>query len=426
MAKQNVVAMLLAGGQGSRLGVLTRNIAKPAVPFGSRYRIIDFPLSNCTNSGIETVGVLTQYQPLVLNAYMGNGHPWDLDRNTGGLSILPPYQSMSKRDWYKGTANAIYQNIHFIDRYHPKYVLILSGDHIYKMDYRKMLNHHIEKQADATIAVFEVPLEEASRFGIMNTDKTGKILEFEEKPAFPKNNLASMGVYIFNWEVLRKSLIEDENTRGSANDFGKNIIPNLLQEGKSLYAYTFQGYWKDVGTILSLWEANMDIVDTPEALNLSDRSWRIYCRNAARPPHYIADGAVVEQSVFTDGDEIYGEVYHSVIATSVLVEEGAVVRDSILMPGAVVRKGARLERAIVGMDSVIGENCKMGPGQESDDSSYKSKLCSNGISVVEGGLEVRAGLVLSGNSVLSLPEDGHDTPDLKILNVLNWEGGSRC
>ena len=296
MAKQNVVAMLLAGGQGSRLGVLTRNIAKPAVPFGSRYRIIDFPLSNCTNSGIETVGVLTQYQPLVLNAYMGNGHPWDLDRNTGGLSILPPYQSMSKSDWYKGTANAIYQNIHFIDRYHPKYVLILSGDHIYKMDYLKMLTHHIEKKADATIAVFEVPLEEASRFGIMNTDKTGKILEFEEKPAAPKNNLASMGVYIFNWEVLRKSLIEDENNKDSANDFGKNIIPSLLQEGKSLYAYTFQGYWKDVGTILSLWEANMDIVDTPEALNLSDRNWRIYCRNAARPPHYIADGAVVEKA----------------------------------------------------------------------------------------------------------------------------------
>ena len=414
MAKQEVIAMLLAGGHGSRLGVLTDSIAKPAVPFGSRYRIIDFPLSNCTNSGIETVGVLTQYQPLDLNAYVGNGHPWDLDRNNGGLTILPPYQSVSRSDWYKGTANSIYQNIPFIDRYNPSYVVVLSGDHIYKMDYRKMLQDHIANKADCTIAVIEVPWEEASRFGIMNTDEEGTIVEFEEKPEKPKNNLASMGVYCFSWEVLRAELIADEQDPKSDNDFGKNIIPRMFKKGRNLVAHTFKGYWKDVGTFYSLWEANMDILDKPKEIDLSDSTWRIYGRNPIRPSHFVADGAVVERSVLTDGDEIYGKVIHSVISNSVIVEEGAEVRDSFLMPGVVVKKGAQLNRCIVGMHTTIGENTVLGHSRDDNDERYIHKLCTDGITVVQNDITLKEGAIIAPNSMVRLLENEQDNDLIQV------------
>jgi glucose-1-phosphate adenylyltransferase len=402
MARQEVVALILAGGQGSRLGALTKHLAKPAVPFGSRYRIIDFPLSNCTNSGIETVGVLTQYQPLALNTYIGNGHSWDLDRNNGGTYILPPYQSSGRSDWYKGTANAIYQNIEFIESYDPKYVLILSGDHIYKMNYAKMLRNHIKEEAEATIAVFEVPWEEASRFGLMNTDENGNVIEFEEKPKNPKSNLASMGVYVFNWEALRRMLSEDENNPESSHDFGKNIIPAMLAEGMKLSAYRFCGYWKDVGTIGSLWESNMDLLDTPEQINLMDRSWRIYSRNPIKPAHYISSGARVINSALTDGCNIYGTVEHSVLSNSVTVEKGAVVKDSVLMPGVTIRSGAYVDKCIIGFETIIGKNVKAGASVEGDCKYKNAKLCSDGITVFERGLCIREGAVITGNCMVEL------------------------
>ncbi|MFA6736744.1 MAG: glucose-1-phosphate adenylyltransferase, partial [Saccharofermentanales bacterium] len=360
MPKNQIIAMILAGGQGSRLGVLTKNLAKPAVPFGSRYRIVDFTLSNCSNSGIETVGVLTQYQPLDLNTYIGNGQPWDLDRLYGGAFILPPYQKSRGSDWYKGTANAIYQNTQFVDNYEPKYVLILSGDHIYKMNYANMLKSHIDSNADATIAVIEVPWQEASRFGIMNTNKESYITEFDEKPQDPKSNLASMGVYIFTWKTLKKKLEEDEAEPSSSHDFGKDIIPSLLKDRRKLLAYHFSGYWKDVGTIESLWEANMDILDKPEDINLTDSSWRIYSRNPVKPAHYIGKGATVHNSCLTDGCVVEGCVEHSVIFNSVVVEKGAFVKDSILMPGSIIRKGAYLNKVIAGPEVVVGKNAKIG------------------------------------------------------------------
>ena len=398
MAKADVVAMILAGGQGARLGVLTKYIAKPAVPFGSRYRIIDFPLSNCANSGIETVGVLSQYQPLALNTYVGNGHPWDLDRNDGGAYILPPYQRSGKSDWYRGTANAIYQNMDFIDDCDPTYVLILSGDHIYKMNYENMLRAHVEKKADATIAVFEVPWEEAPRFGILNTGANDAISEFEEKPKEPKSNLASMGVYIFTWSALRKVLIEDENNPESNNDFGKNIVPALLNEGKRLFAYRFSGYWKDVGTISSLWEANMDILDRPEEINFMDRSWRIYSRNPVKPSHYIAEGAVVKNSALTDGCQIYGTVEHSVLSNSVTIEKNAYVKDCVLMPGVTVRSGAYLDKCIVAFDTIIGEGVRAGASVEGDSPYLNKKICTDGIVVIERGLKIKAKAVIPANS----------------------------
>ena len=315
--KKECVAMLLAGGQGSRLYTLTEKTAKPAVPFGGKYRIIDFTLSNCVNSGIDTVGVLTQYQPLQLNEYIGTGQPWDLDRNVGGVSVLPPYQGMKGADWYKGTANAIYQNLDFIDRYDPEYVLVLSGDHIYKMDYSAMLDFHKEKGADCTIAVLTVPMEEASRFGIMNTLEDGAIYEFEEKPKQPKSNKASMGIYIFTYKKLREYLIADENTPGSSNDFGKNIIPNMLNAGEKMYAYPFQGYWKDVGTISSLWEGNMDLLGDHPNFNLYDRSWRIFFRSSGNPPQYVADTAEINNSIITEGCVIRGKVENSVLFSGV-------------------------------------------------------------------------------------------------------------
>ena len=347
------IAMLLAGGQGSRLYALTKKLAKPAVPFGGKYRIIDFPLSNCVNSGIDTVGILTQYQPLLLNEYIGNGQPWDLDRLYGGVHVLPPYQTATGSDWYKGTANAIYQNINFIERYDPEYVLILSGDHIYKMDYGKMLEFHKDSNADCTIAVLEVPWEEASRFGIMTADENNVITKFEEKPKEPKSNLASMGIYIFTWEKLRKYLTEDEADKTSSNDFGKNIIPNMLADQQRMVAYPFEGYWKDVGTIESLWEANMDLLEMPMPIDLYDKRWRIYARNPGMPPHYIADGAKVVNCLITEGCEVKGVINHSVLFAGVTVETGAEITDAVIMPGAVIERGAVVRRAIVAENAHI-------------------------------------------------------------------------
>ena len=361
LRKKTCVAMLLAGGQGSRLGILTKNVAKPAVPYGGKYRIIDFPLSNCTNSGIDTVGVLTQYQPLELNSYIGSGAPWDLDiSNGGGVFVLPPYQTVKGSEWYRGTANAIYQNLSFIEEYNPDYVLILSGDHIYKMDYNAMLTDHIRNDADATIAVRPVPWEEASRFGIMNTDDENRIIEFEEKPKKPKSNKASMGVYIFTWEKLRKYLIDDENDKKSSNDYGKNIIPAMLGAQERMFAYNFEGYWKDVGTIESLWEANMDLLMENPPINLHDKSWRIYARNPGFPPHYVAKGASITDSMVTEGSEIYGNVHHSIIFAGVTVEEGANVQDSVIMPGSVIKRGAVVRRTIVAENAVIGAGAIVG------------------------------------------------------------------
>ena len=360
MRKKTCIAMLLAGGQGSRLGILTKNVAKPAVPYGGKYRIIDFPLSNCTNSGIDTVGVLTQYQPLELNAYIGSGAPWDLDLSNGGVFVLPPYQKGKVGEWYRGTANAIYQNMAFIEQYNPDYVLILSGDHIYKMDYNAMLNFHIRHGADATIAVREVPWEEASRFGIMNTDGDDNIVEFEEKPKNPKSNKASMGVYIFTWEKLRQYLTADEADKKSSNDFGKNIIPAMLNDKQVMCAYNFDGYWKDVGTIESLWEANMDLLSTPMPIDLHDKKWRIFARNPGMAPHYIAKGASVQDSLITEGCEVYGNVKHSVLFAGVVIEEGACVQDSVIMPGSVVKRGAVVRRAIVSENAVVGAGSFVG------------------------------------------------------------------
>ena len=395
MRKKEWIAMLLAGGQGSRLYSLTKNLAKPAVPFGGKYRIIDFPLSNCVNSGIDTVGVLTQYQPLVLNEYIGSGQPWDLDRQEGGVFVLPPYQKSSGSDWYTGTANAIYQNLPFIERYNPEYVLILSGDHIYKMDYEKMLKFHKEKEADCTIAVLQVPMEEASRFGIMNAQEDGKIYEFEEKPAHPKSNLASMGIYIFTWKKLREYLEQDAKTPGSANDFGKNIIPSMLAANEQMYAYAFDGYWKDVGTIDSLWEANMDLLDPNVPLSLYDPDWKIYARNPALPPHYIAPGAHVQNSMVTEGCVIEGTVDFSVIFAGVTIEEGAVVRDSIIMPGSVIQKGAVVDYAIVAEQTIIGENAVVGARPEG-----MEDISGWGVTVIGSGVAIGAGVHIAPKAMV--------------------------
>lgn len=384
LRKKTCVAMLLAGGQGSRLGILTKKVAKPAVPYGGKYRIIDFPLSNCTNSGIDTVGVLTQYQPLELNAYIGSGAAWDLDISNGGVFVLPPYQKGKSGEWYRGTANAIYQNIAFIEQYNPDYVLILSGDHIYKMDYNAMLNYHIRHDADATIAVREVPWEEAPRFGIMNTDSDNRIVEFEEKPKNPKSNKASMGVYIFTWEKLRHYLEEDEADKKSSNDFGKNIIPNMLNDKQTLVAYSFNGYWKDVGTIESLWEANMDLLMTPMPIDMHDKRWRIFAKNPGMAPHYIAKGASVKDSLITEGCEVYGNVDHSILFAGVIIEEGARVESSVIMPGSVIKRGAVVRRAIV------AENATVGPGAFVGEESGNIAVIGQGITL-PAGVSIPAG-----------------------------------
>ena len=396
------IAMLLAGGQGSRLYALTQRLAKPAVPFGGKYRIIDFPLSNCVNSGIDTVGILTQYQPLVLNEYIGNGQPWDLDRLYGGVHVLPPYQTATGSDWYKGTANAIYQNINFIERYEPEYVVILSGDHIYKMDYSKMLEFHKAHNADCTIAVMEVPWEEASRFGIMTADEEGTITRFQEKPKNPESNLASMGIYIFTWTKLRKYLAEDEADPASDNDFGKNIIPNMLAANEHMVAYPFEGYWKDVGTIDSLWEANMDLLDPNVALNVGDDDWRIYSRNSGMPGHYIGTDADVQNSMITEGCQVHGKVEKSVLFAGVKVGTGAVVEESIVMPGAVIEEGAHVSYAIVAENVVVKKDAVVGCTKEQAEEPDKW-----GIAVIGEGVTIGVGAKVGPKAmVVKNVEDG--------------------
>ena len=364
MAKE-MIAMILAGGQGSRLYALTQKLAKPAVPFGGKYRIIDFPLSNCINSGIDTVGVLTQYQPMVLNEYIGNGQPWDLDKMHGGVHVLPPYQTAAGASWYEGTANAIYQNMAFIERYDPEYVIVLGGDHIYKMDYSKMLDYHIATNADSTIAVIDVPRSEASRFGIMTCDEEGRIVDFTEKPKEPKSTLASMGIYVFSWEKLRKYLIENENANTGSKDFGKDIIPAMLANDERLFAYEFEGYWKDVGTLDSLWEANMDLLSPSVPLNLYDPNWKVYSRHNNMPPQYIGKNAHVENSMITEGSVVDGTVDFSIISSGVTIEEGASVKYSIVMPGTTIKKNAVVEYAIIGENCVVESDAMIGMNPES-------------------------------------------------------------
>lgn len=386
--------MLLAGGQGSRLYALTRSVAKPAVPFGAKYRIIDFPLSNCVNSGIDTVGVLTQYRPMELNAYLGNGQPWDLDKSEGGVHVLPPYLGAGEKgSWYKGTANAIYQNIDFIDMYNPEYVLILSGDHIYKMDYDKMLDFHKAQNAAATISVLEVTMEEATRFGIMNVDENDVIYEFEEKPKHPKSNLASMGIYIFTWSKLREALIADENDPTSKNDFGGNIIPNLIGKGETCVAYRFGGYWKDVGTIASLWDANMDLLDINSGIQVFDKGWPIYARTNVCPPHVDGPKAEITHSLVAGGCEIDGIVDNSVIFENVTVEEGATVRYSVIMPGAVVKAGAKVEYAILAEDTTVEANAVVGEDK-------------GAIAVVAGGVTVDEGATVPAGAMYTEESKG--------------------
>lgn len=389
--KKHCVAMLLAGGQGSRLKVLTNNTAKPAVPFGGKYRIIDFPLSNCVNSGINTVGILTQYQPLELNEYIGNGQPWGLNRSHGGVQVLPPYARSKKSEWYKGTANAICQNIPFIDRYRPENVLILSGDHIYKMDYSAMLRFHEACGADCTIAVRDVPLAEASRFGIMNTNADGSIYEFEEKPAHPKSTNASMGIYVFKWEVLRKFLLADDEDPGSENDFGKNIIPKMLDAGHSLYAYAFNGYWKDVGTIFSLWEANMELLGQEPAFDLHSHG-KIYARNYAMPSSFISREAHTENALIAEGCEIFGIVRHSVISTGCIIEAGALIEDSVIMPNVHIKSDAIVRNSIIGEDVVISRGAIVGGGHDAEREEREISVISKG-SVIKEGTIVAPGVV---------------------------------
>ena len=402
LKKTECVAMLLAGGQGSRLGVLTQKVAKPAVPFGGKYRIIDFPLSNCSNSGIDTVGILTQYQPLVLADYVGSGKHWDLDRQNGGVHILPPYQNTSGADWYKGTANAIYQNLNFIERYDPEYVLILSGDHIYKMDYAKMIAHHKATNSDCTISVMEVPMDEASRFGIMNAHPDGSIYEFEEKPKNPKSNLASMGIYVFNKDKLFKYLREDEAKENSSNDFGKDVIPAMLADGCRMTAYRFDDYWKDVGTIESLWDANLDLLNPKMNLNLADPKWKIYTGTQGLPPQYIGENAKVEDSLVTVGCEVYGNLDFSVLFENVTIEEGATVEYSLIMPGSHIKKGARVRYSIVAENSVIEEGATIGQSPE------EMKNAEGwGIAVIGDGLTVgKNATVTAGKMVTADVKEG--------------------
>lgn len=395
--KKECIAMLLAGGQGTRLGVLTKDVAKPAVPFAAKYRIIDFPLSNCINSGIDTVGVLTQYQPFELNQYIGNGQPWDLDRLNGGIFVLPPFMRAKSGEWYKGTANAIYQNIEFIDDYNPDYVLILSGDHIYKMDYAEMLAAHKRNRADCTIAVRDVPMEEASRFGIMNLKKNGEIFEFEEKPKKPKSNKASMGIYVFTWSVLRRYLVEDEENKDSENDFGKNIIPKMIADGQRMFAYQFDGYWKDVGTISSLWEANMDVLrggSGEEDLDLDDDSWKIYARNMAEPPQFISPTGRVQNCLISEGTVVHGTVKDSIVSHSATIGKNAYVEGSIIMPGATVEEGADVRYSIVGWNAVVGKGCMVGETlSECKPGEWK-------ISVIAPGYELPDGTVVGANEMI--------------------------
>ena len=392
-----MIAMLLAGGQGSRLGVLTSKVAKPAVSFGGKYRIIDFPLSNCINSGVDTVGVLTQYQPLRLNTHIGIGIPWDLDRNIGGVTVLPPYEKSANSEWYTGTANAIYQNLDYMESFNPEYVLILSGDHIYKMDYEVMLDFHKEKGADVTIAVMPVPMEEAKRFGIMITDDNRKITDFEEKPENPRSNLASMGIYIFNWKTLKEALLVNADQPGL--DFGKHVIPYCHQKGESLYAYEFNGYWKDVGTLNSYWQANMELIDIVPEFNLYEEYWKIYTRSEILPPQYIADSTLVERSILGEGTEVYGEVYNSVIGCGVTIGKGSVVRDSIIMNNTVIKEGCELNKAIIAENVRIGSHVRLGVGDEAENET-EPHIYNSGIVTIGEKSVLPDGVTVGKNSCI--------------------------
>ena len=408
MIKKEMIAMLLAGGQGSRLGVLTAKVAKPAVSFGGKYRIIDFPLSNCINSGVDTVGVLTQYQPLRLNTHIGIGIPWDLDRNVGGVTVLPPYERSKGSDWYTGTANAIYQNLEYMEMYNPDYVLILSGDHIYKMDYEVMLDYHKANNADITIAAMPVPIEEASRFGVVITDDSHRITESEEKPAHPMSNLASMGIYIFNWSVLRDALIKLKDEPGC--DFGKHVIPYCHTKGDRIFAYEYNGYWKDVGTLGSYWEANMELIDIIPEFNLYEEYWKIYTKSDKIPPQYVSEDAVIERSIIGEGSEIYGEVRNSVIGSGVIVGRGAVVRDSIIMHNCVIQDGAEVEKAIIAEDVTVGSGSHLGVGEyapsQYDPKVYQFDLVTVGEhSVIPAGVQIGKNTAISG---VTEPEDYKD------------------
>ena len=409
MIKKEMIAMLLAGGQGSRLGVLTAKVAKPAVSFGGKYRIIDFPLSNCINSGIDTVGVLTQYQPLRLNSHIGIGIPWDLDRNVGGVTVLPPYEKSPNSEWYTGTANAIYQNLEYMEQYNPDYVLILSGDHIYKMDYKIMLDYHKANNADITIAAMPVPMEEASRFGIVVTDEDNRITEFEEKPTQPKSNLASMGIYIFSWKVLKEALIKlkDQNEC----DFGKHVIPYCFENNKRIFAYEYNGYWKDVGTLSSYWEANMELIDIIPVFNLYEEFWKIYTRTDTIPPQYIGENAYIEKSIIGDGTEIYGKVYNSVIGAGVVIEEGTVVRDSIIMNNSVIGKDSIVTKSIIAEDVQIGSHVELGAGEEAEN-VFKPKIYNSGLvtvgecSVIPDNVTVGKNTAISGETTIDDYQEG--------------------
>ena len=405
MIKKEMIAMLLAGGQGSRLGVLTSKLAKPAVAFGGKYKIIDFPLSNCINSGIDTVGVLTQYQPLRLNQHIGIGIPWDLDRNIGGVTILSPYEKSENTDWYTGTANAIYQNMEFMEYYHPEYVIILGGDHIYKMDYELMLEFHKKNDAKITLATYEVPWEAASRFGLVITDENNQVVEFEEKPAEPRSNKASMGIYIFNWDVLKESLEVLKAQSGCA--FGMHVIPYCHERGDKIMAYNYQGYWKDVGTLSAYWEANMELIDIIPEFNLYEEFWRIYTKNTILPPQYFADTAKVTGCIVGEGTEIYGEVYNSVIGAGVVVEEGAVITDSIVMNGTVVKAGAKIEKAIIAENSEIGENTQLGAFEE-EPNKFKPNIYNGGLVTIGEGSVIPANVTIGKNVAIvgqTTPED---------------------
>ncbi len=409
MIKKEMIAMLLAGGQGSRLGVLTAKMAKPAVFFGGKYRIIDFPLSNCINSGIDTVGVLTQYQPLKLNTHIGIGIPWDLDRNIGGVTVLPPYEKSENSEWYTGTANAIYQNLDYMETYNPDYILILSGDHIYKMDYEVMLDFHKAHNAEVTIAVMPVPIEEAKRFGIMITDDDGRITDFEEKPANPRSNLASMGIYIFNWKTLKEALIA--KAEQPALDFGKHIIPYCHEKGSPLYAYEFSGYWKDVGTLQSYWQANMELIDIVPEFNLYEEYWKIYTKSEILPPQYLSPDSVVERSIIGEGTEIYGKVYNSVIGCGVTIGKDAVIRDSIIMNSVTIGEGTSSNKAIIAEGAVIGDHVLLGEGDdtpnETDPHIYNSGLVTIGEkTVIPGGIRVGRNTVILGNTTMEDYEGG--------------------
>ena len=409
MSKKEMIAMLLAGGQGSRLGVLTSKVAKPAVAFGGKYRIIDFPLSNCINSGIDTVGVLTQYQPLRLNSHIGIGIPWDLDRNVGGVTVLPPYEKSTSSEWYTGTANAIYQNLEYMEQYNPEYVLILSGDHIYKMDYKIMLDYHKANNADITIAAMPVPIEEASRFGIVVTDSDNRITEFEEKPANPKSNLASMGIYIFSWKVLKDALIKLKDQNGC--DFGKHVIPYCFENNKRIFAYEYNGYWKDVGTLSSYWEANMELVDIIPVFNLYEEFWKIYTKTDAIPPQYVSSEGFIEKSIIGDGAEIYGKIFNSVIGSGVVIEEGAEVRDSIIMQDTVIGKNSKVYKSIIAEEVTIGDNVELGIGEEAENvlnpKIYNSGLVTIGeCSVIPDNVKIGKNTAISGVTTLEDYKDG--------------------